>query len=369
MIKQLSIFILFVALPIIGSAQYNHQFIHFDFSGETLLNKLRNDYTPETILDYDHARDTLFSKVYNENDSLSGIYTDMTLYLDPTLDPTQAAYMNGIANGINTEHCYPRSMGAADGNAKSDMHHLFPSRTITNSDRGNLPFGECIDSQTQKWYYKTSTLTSIPSQNKDLYSEWVNQTFEPRESVKGNIARAMFYFFTIYNDKALDANPDFFEQQRAILCSWHELDPIDSTEWARSVKIGTYQEDKANPYILDCSLAQRAFCPEIVDACYPNAIDPIIATDQTSMGQNIPNPFRYNTVIPVEFKQSGTAKLSIHNVLDQSSIVIFEGKVIPGKKHIEINKDINSGIYFYVLEFKGIGASKFEQISSKMIKL
>ena len=29
-----------------------------------------------------------------------------------------------------------------------------------------------------------------------------NEKFEPREDVKGNIARSMFYFYTIYNNVA-----------------------------------------------------------------------------------------------------------------------------------------------------------------------
>ena len=45
---------------------------------------------------------------------------------------------------------------------------------------------------------------SIPNQFIDEYSEVDNdnEKFEPREDVKGNIARSMFYFYTIYNNVA-----------------------------------------------------------------------------------------------------------------------------------------------------------------------
>ena len=50
------------------------------------------------------------------------------------------------------------------------------------------------------------------------------------------------------------------------LCEWHNMDPVDSLEWERNLIIASYQDGKANPFILDCSLI-RMYCPELASAC------------------------------------------------------------------------------------------------------
>lgn len=360
--------VIVLCFPVIMNAQYNHQFIHFDLEGDVLLDKLRDEHTTPTVLDYGEARDVLFSEIDAVNDTLEAVYTGMKLYLNPNLDPTQAVYLNGVDNGINTEHVYPQSKGAKNGNAKSDMHHLFPSRIRTNGDRASLPFGEINDSSTKKWYYKKTTRTQKPQQNIDYYSEWVNTNFEPRESVKGNIARAMFYFYTIYNDKAMNADPQYFDGQRATLCQWHMQDPIDSTEWARSMKIATFQSGIANPFVLDCSLAQRAYCPEIIDMCYPDAIEELSDLDTKILGHNYPNPFHDKTLIPLNFSRSGYAILSIKNAFDQSSSILFEGDVIVGDLEIEVSQNLLAGFYIYQLAFIPDNGQSVEIQSAKMMK-
>src|SRR5690606_1553711 len=76
-----------------------------------------------------------------------------------------------------------------------------------------------------------------------------------------------FYFFSIYREEAVAADPDYFESMREDLCQWHGEDPVDETEWVRSFKIANYQNNKANPFVMDCSLAARLYCLTISAAC------------------------------------------------------------------------------------------------------
>ena len=90
------------------------------------------------------------------------------------------------------------------------MHNLFPSRVKTNNDRGNRPFGESPDASTTRWYLLNTELTNVPSSMIDKYSELGSAgQFEPREEVKGDIARAMMYTYTIYRDLVVPAIRDF----------------------------------------------------------------------------------------------------------------------------------------------------------------
>ncbi|RMF22906.1 MAG: hypothetical protein D6765_13770, partial [Bacteroidetes bacterium] len=244
-----------------------HQPVFPGLTGDALLDSLRAHYSPTTILNNADARDTLFARIYNHDDSLTCVYTGFTIWLDPTQDPTQAAFMNGGPDAINTEHTYPQSFGAT-GLARSDMHHLFPTRLSANDARANDPFAEIPDESTERWFYLDQVLTTPPATHRERYSEDRPDAFEPREDHKGNVARAMFYFYTIYREQADAANAAFFESQRPTLCQWHFLDPVDALEWERTFKIAAYQGNP-NPFVLDCTLPERSYCAEFAPRCSP----------------------------------------------------------------------------------------------------
>ena len=159
---------------------------------------------------------------------------------------------------MNCEHLWPQSMfeQIINNNMKSDMHHLRPCKENVNSYRSNKPFNESNDNSTNNWLWQSFNYSSIPSSNINEYSENNSSVFEPREDVKGDIARAMFYFYTIYEEEADDY---FFQQQKDILFQWHNQDPITQDEVNRTNLIASYQNNIPNPFILDASLVNRCY--------------------------------------------------------------------------------------------------------------
>jgi Endonuclease I/Secretion system C-terminal sorting domain len=299
--------------------QTGHVNVFPDQTGQTLLTTLISEFKTGTVLDYSIARDTLFSKIDVVSDSLECIYTGMKLYMLPGKDPTEAVYLNGIPNGINTEHMWPQGLGAT-GMAQSDMHHLYPSRTKANSDRGNFPFGEIADSQTQTWYLNSTERSSPPSVERDLYSEGirgVNGKFEPRESVKGNIARSMFYFYTMYKSQADAEDPAYFNKMKTDLCNWHYQDPVDQVEWERNQKIATYQGGKLNPFVLDCSLVSRAYCNNIDQACEALLVGSteIVSEMSESDFRIYPNPGSGRVYIHLNTERTGLFTIKVRDLL------------------------------------------------------
>jgi endonuclease I len=230
-----------------------------NLEGEALFQAIQMAYEPKSVLYYGPARDLMYGEIDNFRDSVTCLYTGHRLYVPPGEDPSQALYRDGDTNGINCEHVWPRSKGAREGKAKSDMHHLFPTRVGVNAARGNSPFAEIPDEQTEHWYYLTEEQGGIPASSIDAYSESTGDRFEPREDRKGDIARAMFYFYTIYRKEALQADPLFFQQQRETLLQWHERDPVDEREQARTQAIARYQDGKPNPFVIDSGLAARLY--------------------------------------------------------------------------------------------------------------
>lgn len=338
-----------------------HQPVFSDKSGAELMDLLRENYKPVSALDYGIARDTLFAVVYGQNHTLTGVYTGYSITLPDGVDPTSFAYMNGGPNGMNTEHTYPRSKGAENGNAKADMHHLYPTRIDVNERRGHNPFGEINDNDTEDWYYLGAHQSNPPTTNRDLYSEATDNLFEPPEAHKGNVARAMFYFYTMYRNQADSADPNFFESQRETLCEWHLLDPVDADEWNRTFMIAQYQDGRPNPFVLDCTLAARTYCPD--QECV------IIATEDPSQDayrlfESYPNPFHGTTTIHYELKQAYQVSIMLTDALGRNVKTVVDTRQSEGEYKLEVN-DLQPGVWFYhiILENeKGV-----QQLTGKML--
>jgi len=217
-----------------------------------LINHIQENYTSDSILDYGEARDVLYSEIDNNDGAVYGVYTNYSVTLDPDMDPSVHLY----ENGMNCEHIWPQSQYDGTYPMKSDMHNLRPCKENVNSTRSNKPFGNVDDAQAQHWFWLDNNLTNMPESNIDEYSESDTNVFEPREDMKGDIARTVFYFFTIYEDVS---DLTFFMSQKDTLYSWHLTDPVSADELERTWDISVYQDNIPNPFIIDESLVYRAY--------------------------------------------------------------------------------------------------------------
>ncbi|MFT5921998.1 MAG: hypothetical protein ACI8TS_001330 [Flavobacteriales bacterium] len=151
-------------------------------------------------------------------------------------------------NPINAEHIIPQSFYGSATPMRSDIHNIRPAHGSVNSARANHPFGEVLD-QNANWYGVTGggAYTSTTTQpNPDFnFSEREGSLFEPREMKKGDVARQVFYFYTMYPTQAGsiagigDLNT---------LYTWHVQDPVDAGEITRNNRIEEVQGNR-NPYI------------------------------------------------------------------------------------------------------------------------
>lgn len=352
--------ILFLAASCIllkTSALAQYQPVFTDLSGQELLDSLVSAYKAPVLLPQAQARDTLFGKIYNYHDTLTCVYTGYKIYLDPTQDPTQAAF----AKGINTEHTFPQSLGAMN-QAEGDMHHLYPTRDDVNADRGNSPFAEIPDNQTQDWYYLDQQTSSIPATNIERYSERKSGFFEPREDHKGNVARAMFYFYTMYKAQADAASPTFFESQRQTLCGWHLLDPVDEPEWNRTWLIATYQSGKPNPFVLDCTLPARCYCAEFQQTCTPAADHEVTENQPFAFESISPNPFQESAMLRFNLKTTGKVRLEVFTAFGKKLDEQDLGQLPAGEQQFLWTKkaDAAGGICFFRLFYEnGSQAASF----------
>jgi len=246
MVKNKIYILLFVA------SIYSQDQIGEGLYSQDLVSFIQQNYTTNTVLSYNNARDIMYGQIYNSNGQVSCIYTNYTVNNVPVNNPRPVV----TAGGMDCEHVWPQSMYMGTSPMKSDMHHLKPCKSNVNSSRGNKQFNEVQDSQANHWYWLSYDLSSPPSNNISEYSESGSLAFEPREAVKGDIARIMYYFYTIYNN-VIDNT--FFEEQKETLYQWHVSDPISSDEISKTWEIAEYQNNIPNPFIVDDSLIERAY--------------------------------------------------------------------------------------------------------------
>ncbi len=127
----------------------------------------------------------------------------------------------------NREHVWPQSLlgGKASNsrtNIASDLHSLKPANPSENSSRSNRYFDD----------------------------SGVSGSYEPRDEVKGDVARILFYKVVKYEELEL-VNSVPIELQMGnldTLLRWHLFDPVDGFERNRNNVIFSYQNNR-NPFI------------------------------------------------------------------------------------------------------------------------
>lgn len=259
-------------------------------TGATLLTCIQTNYARTNVRSYS-SRTSFYSSYYGSG-PYRCVYTGRTAPLGSSGD-----------NETNTEHTWPQSKMPSEGTQNGDMHNLYITIASVNSDRGNLAFGNVVDAQATDWYGPTGTLgaSTMPTANIEQYSERGGGVFEPREDHKGNVARALAYFYAMYGTN----DTSFWTANKAILMEWNSLDPADSEERARSTAIKSYQGNE-NPFILDPTLIQRAYFPSTASE-----------SDDALAGASVrvsPNPTRGRTVVAYRVPATATVNVDVFDV-------------------------------------------------------
>ena len=189
------------------------------------------------------------------------------------------------ATGTNREHVWCQSRGfkassGAEGPAGTDVHHLISGDgRVNQSYHNNSPYG---------YVDKTSSKTKNAGSDKPYLEgnllgpqlhahadDVTNMVFEPQDSDKGDIARALFYMAACYNnfsgnETITQFNPNLLlvdyatsdgaaEESSAShpvtmgilsdLLEWHKMDPVDEYEIHRNNLIYKNFQHNRNPFI------------------------------------------------------------------------------------------------------------------------
>ena len=149
----------------------------------------------------------------------------------------------GSVGQWNREHVFAQSRGGFTTSAGpgTDLHHVRPSDVSVNGTRGNKDFDE-----------GGSTVSGCTGCRTD------GDSFEPRDAVKGDVARMLFYMAVRYeggdgfNDLELSsavgsAVPRIGDLD--LLLAWNAEDPVDSFEMRRNDRIHAQWQGNRNPFV------------------------------------------------------------------------------------------------------------------------
>jgi endonuclease I len=209
-------------------------------TGAALLAALDRIACRARVLGYDAARDSMYAYVEDpdNDDLLADVYVGRVA--------TVNSRATAAAANFNTEHSWPQSKGAQNDPAMSDIHHLFPSDASANSERSNLPFG--VVAGTPAWTSPDPDGDGDVSK-RGFDGSGTTMVFEPRNAKKGDIARAILYFYVRYNSRR---TPNFtlgnFNLEESTLIQWATNDPPDAFERQRN-SLAFRAQGNRNPFI------------------------------------------------------------------------------------------------------------------------
>jgi endonuclease I len=209
-------------------------------SGESLKTALHNIIDDHIEISYSAVIEAL--KVTDEDPNNSN--NIILLYTQRTQAKNTFVGSSNNQDYWNREHVWAKSHGdfGTSMGPGTDLHHLRPSDVSVNNDRGNLDFDES---------------TYIHNECTQCYFDF--DSWEPANSVKGDVARMLFYMAVRYEGDNGEVNLELnnlvnngsapYHGKLSVLLEWHEFDPVDDFERRRNDVIYEDYQYNRNPFI------------------------------------------------------------------------------------------------------------------------
>ena len=230
-------FLILLALSFHGAAQQTGYYNGADgTSGEELKTALYNVIKGHTSYEY-YSSSTVFEESDQDPNNPENV---ILVYTGRSAD--NGNYGSG-GDYINREHVWAKSHGdfGEEPPEGSDFHNLKPADASVNMDRSNLDFdnGGTQHSEATGCFFD-------------------GNSWEPRDEVKGDIARILFYMATRYEGENgeedlqlvddVNTSPAPEHGKLSTLLEWNNQDPPDAFERNRNNVIFRWQHNR-NPFI------------------------------------------------------------------------------------------------------------------------
>jgi len=206
-------------------------------TGEELKSALHNIINDHQEYSYNDLRDFILRDTDEDPNNTENV---ILLYTGRSQNKNT---FGGNPDEWNREHVWAKSHGDF-GNVPpcgTDAHHIRPTDVSVNGARGNKDF----DNGGQE-------------HSEALGNYYTEYTWEPRDAVKGDVARMIFYMSVRYEGDNgepdlevvdyVNTSPEPEHGKYSTLYEWHQQDPPDEFEMNRNEVIYSYQGNR-NPFI------------------------------------------------------------------------------------------------------------------------
>ena len=293
-------------------------------TGDELKEGLHDIIKNHVEFSYNDLRDFILKNTDEDPDN-----SDNVILLYSGRSQSKSSF-GGNPNDWNREHVWAKSHGGFGNSppAGTDAHHIRPTDVSVNSSRGNLDFD-----------MGGSAVPEAPGCYKD------SDSFEPRDAVKGDVARMIFYMAVRYEGGSgepdlevvdmVNTSPDPEHGKLSELLLWNEMDPPDDFEMNRNDVIYYQYQNNRNPFIDH---------PEYVDMIWG---DPTTVKDNYTTDILV-YPIPANGYLNVEFSE-----MESYNYIIVSSLgrTINTGLLKDNSNTIDIQL-LNNGLYYIILTDK-----------------
>ena len=219
----------------------------YNESGEDLREALYDIIKVHTRLTYSSSSTDTWDVLKASDKDTTNTSNVCLIYAGVSVNGPQE-YNNG--QGWNREHVWPRSLGnfGTSQGVGTDVHNLKPADGGLNSLRSNHEYDDLGSTGSGVNYNGTATGNRINGSA---------GLFEPRDKVKGDLARIILYMDLRY--EGAGSEPDLVVREAlnsggtthavlSTLLDWHFADPVDSFELNRNDVIHNMQGNR-NPFI------------------------------------------------------------------------------------------------------------------------
>jgi endonuclease I len=206
-------------------------------TGASLKSSLHTIISDQTKLSYSAVWDALKATDEDPDDTGSVILLYSGVSRSKSLN-------GGDTGDWNREHVWAKSHGdfGTSTGPGTDIHHLRPSDVGVNSVRGNKDFDNGGSAVSEGG----GSLTDSDS-------------FEPRDAVKGDVARMIFYMAVRYEggdgfadlevNGQVDNGSNPYIGKLSVLKAWNDEDPPDAFEEHRNQVVYDDYQHNRNPFI------------------------------------------------------------------------------------------------------------------------
>jgi endonuclease I len=294
--------------------------------------------------DYFYENDGTILDIYSEKPNGPDSYT-----YSATSAGDRCGNYSSEGDCFNREHLMPQSVFNEASPMRNDAHHLFPTDGKVNGQRSNYAFGVV---GTANWA-STNGSKRGNNLNSGYSAGYSGIVFEPIDEFKGDVARALLYFATRYEDKMQNYDHEMLNGTKTqcfsnwfknVLLTWHAQDPVSPREITRNNAVYAFQGNR-NPYIDH---------PEYVQAIWgmPAGTTNFEAQANISI---YPNPATDNLI-----------NVYSEVVIDNLQLININGQVVKNvagpnfSNNVYTLTDVPQGFYF--LKLQGSGGSVAKKI-------